>query len=251
MKIKEFLNNPVGKGAIVPGKDIILTNLDYRLDVLLRYKKINIKVYTQEEIVYYHLEIPTESKERENTYDIIIKFKPTSQANLLDKSYKQYDIEFFSNCPSFTYTYAYVAKLNGYLIPEFESKYEGVVLKYPPVSRNPGLTFGYEKSIYFACKYLLQDNQTLLKSYVKQHGVPLTNQIIKDIKNTNLVEEEIRREKNKKKENKHIDKKTKKRAEKAINDHNKKQSKSNVNTIKKTTPNKNKVNKIQPVKKKR
>ena len=48
MKIKEFLNNPVGKGAIVPGKDIILTNLDYRLEVLLKYKKININIYTQE-----------------------------------------------------------------------------------------------------------------------------------------------------------------------------------------------------------
>lgn len=251
MKIKEFLNNPVGKGAIVPGKDIILTNLDYRLEVLLRYKKININVYTQEENVYYHLEIPTESRERENTYDIIIKFKPTSQANILDKSYKQYDIEFFSNCPSFTYTYAYVAKLNGYLIPEFENKYEEIVLKYPPVSRNPGLTFGYEKSIYFACKYLLEDKQRLLKSYAKTHGKPLTKNTMKEIKHMNVVEEEIRREKSKKKENKYLDKKTKKVAEKAIREYNKKQSKSNVNTIKKTSSTKNKVNKIQPMKKKK
>lgn len=251
LKIKEFLNNPLGKGATIPGRNIILTNLDYRLQILQKNKKIDLNIYTQDDMVYYHCKIPTESVDRNNYYDVIIKFKPTSEAHLIDKSYKQYDVEFFSNCPSFTYTYAYVAKLNGYLIPEFENKYEEITLKFPPVSRNPGLTFGYEKSIYFACKFLLEDKQRLLKSYVKTYGKPLTQNIFKEIKTTLLVEEEIKREKSKKKENKFIDKKTKKTAEKAIQNFNKQQSKSNVNTIKKTTPIKNKNNKIKPIKKKK
>ena len=40
MKIDEFLKNPVGKGTIIPGKEQILTNLDYRLQVLQKYKDI-------------------------------------------------------------------------------------------------------------------------------------------------------------------------------------------------------------------
>lgn len=252
MKIQEFMNNPAGKGAFIPGKDMVISNYNYRLGVLLKNKKIVMKIYTSNEDVYYHLLIPTESEEKENTYDVIVKFKATEQSNLLDKSYKQYDIEFFSNCPSFTYTYAYVAKLNGILIPEFSDKYDEITLSMPPVSRNPGLTFGYEKSVYFACKFLLSNNQFLLKSYVKTHGKPLTKNVIKSIRKISIIEEEIKKESNKRKKNKKNEKKTNKPKEtNKINSTNKKQNVSGVNTIKKKSPNNNKINKIQPIKKKK
>ena len=118
MKLHEYLKNPTGKGAIIPGKDLILTNYDYRFQVLNKKKLIELNIYTNDDVVYYHMLIPTENNNRENAYDVVIKFKPVDQSSLLDKSYRQYDVEFFSNCPSFTYTYAYVAKSNGYLIPE-------------------------------------------------------------------------------------------------------------------------------------
>ena len=251
MKLQEYLKNPTGKGAIIPGKDLILTNYDYRFQVLTKEKSIKLNIYTDKDVVYYHMLIPTEDDKRENLYDVIIKFTPTHQSMLLDKSYKQYDVSFFSNCPSFTYTYAYVAKLNGYLINELEHKYEEKILNIPPVSRNPGLIFGYEKSIYFACKYLLSDNSLLLKSHVKTYGRKLTKNVIKEIRNINQIEEEIQREKNKHKENKKETIKQTKKEENKIKNYNKKQSGSNVNIISKKKPSSSRVNKIKPIEKKK
>ena len=150
MILEEFLKYPAGKGAIMPGKDELLKVLNIRFDFMLKKRGgIDIKVYTNKDDVYYHFLIPTETLERNNVYDVVIKFTPRDKSNLLDKTYKQYNIEFFSNCPSFVFTYAYVANLNGYFIKELAGKYEPETLKYPPTSRNPGNVFGYEKSIYF------------------------------------------------------------------------------------------------------
>ena len=154
--------------ANTPASDEI-EEIDDREDLINRlieyqkYKEITMNIYTTETDAYYHLIIPSENKERDCSYDIIIKFKQTEKNDKFDQSYRQYQIEFFSNCPSFTYGYAYVANINGYLIKELADRYEPAVLKYPPVSKNPGLTFGYEKSIYFACKYIMADKKVLLK----------------------------------------------------------------------------------------
>ena len=254
MRIDEFIKNAGNKGAIIPGKDMLLTNLDYRLQLLEKNKGITLNIYTEKDVVYYHFLIPSENKDRDVTYDVVIKFKPDDKKSKFDGTYRQYYIEFFSNCPSFTYGYAYVANLNGYLIKEFANRYEAAVLKYPPVSRNPGLTFGYEKSIYFACKYILNNKQLLSKSYVDSYGKKLTPEILKSIRHMNVIEEEykradkVRREITKDKKF-NVNKKTKRKAaefvEKVSNN-----KKSNVNTIKKTKANKPTVNKIQPKKKK-
>jgi hypothetical protein len=254
MKIDEFLKNPLGKGAIIPGKEDLLRSLDYRLQVLQKHKTIEMNIYTHKKDVYYHLIIPSENKDRDMSYDVIIKFKHTDANNEADQTYRQYQIEFFSNCPSFTYGYAYVANINGYLIKEFSDKYEPEVLKYPPVSKNPGLTFGYEKSIYFACKYIMEDKKVLLKSYVDSHASKLTPAIISSIRNMNVIEEEYKKAdkimRKVRRENKlKVDDKTKKRKQEVLSQYNNgvKQT-SNVNKIKAKKPG---PKKIQPIKKKK
>ena len=114
------------------------------------------KVYVEKNNVYYHLIIPSESEFKENDYDIILKFIPRNQADLDDKSYRQYEMQVFSNCPSFTYTYAYVAKLNGYLIPELMDKYEEQVQKL----------LGHTK-IDTTMQYAMVDQNNVKNSYRK------------------------------------------------------------------------------------
>ena len=252
MKLHEYLKNPTGKGAIIPGKDLILTNYDYRFQVLNKKKLIELNIYTNNDVVYYHMLIPTENNNRENAYDVVIKFKPVDQSSLLDKSYKQYDVEFFSNCPSFTYTYAYVAKSNGYLIPELENKYDDMILNTPPSSRNPGMIFSYEKSIYFACKYLLEDKSLLLKSHVKTYGQKLTPNTLKSIRNINKIEEDIKREKVKEKEAKKVSVDLNKKEKKKLDTYTKKASNNtNVNVIKKKKSTINTNSKIKTIQKKK
>ena len=251
MKIHEYMKNPAGKGAVIPGKDMFIQNFDYRFQVLSKDKDFELNIYTQGQDVFYHILVPSESPYRENKYDVIIKFKPSGLGNKIDGSYKQYDIEFFSNSPAFAYTYAYVAKLNGLLIMDLADKYDEKILTYPPTSRNPGLLFNYEKSIYFACKFLLSDSQFLLKSYVKSHSKKLTKKILKEIKTLSKVEEEYKKE-NKMKEEREL-RELKKNMEKKepVKSIGKKETKTSVNKVKKITPNKKKANNITPIKKKK
>lgn len=251
MKLEEYLKNPAGKGAIIPGRNLLISNYDYRFQVLLKEKSIDLKIYKDKEVVYYHMLIPTESEQRENLYDVVIKLKPVDQSSLLDKSYRQYDVEFFSNCPSFTYTYAYVAKLNGYLIPELEDKYDDKIISIPPTSRNPGLIFGYEKSIYFACKYLLSDKQLLLKSYVNTYSTKFNKFILKEIRNVKQIEEDILREKNKYKENNKNSNKIKKGERDKLKSINKKENITGVRVVSKKKPIENKIKNIKPIRKKK
>lgn len=256
MKIDDYIKHPAGKGAIIPGKDMIITNWDYRFELLQKNKgdELLVNIYTNGTNIYYHFIIPTENKERKNSYDIILKFKETKETDKSDTSYRQYEIEFFSNCPSFTYGYAYVANLNGYLIKEFADRYDEKILKYPPVSKNPGLIFGYEKSIYFACKYLIDNKVMLMKSYVESHSKPLTKEITKTIRHMNLIEEEYtradkimreERRKNKLKLDKKDIIKKEDYVKKVTTDN------QNVKNVKKIKANKPKVNTIKPVKKKK
>ena len=250
MNINDYLKHPAGKGAVIPGREMILDRYNYRYQVLNKNKHIDMKVYINKNEVYYHLIIPSESEFKENTYDIVLKFKPRNQTDLDDKSYRQYDMEFFSNCPSFTYTYAYVAKLNGYLIPELMNKYEEIVLKNPPVSRNPGLLFSYEKSIYYACLYITSEKQFLTKMYAETHGKKLTKNILNEIRHMNQIEREVEREQRLKTNRRKQAERDKfrqvnklKPREEALN-----QKQSNVNVIKKTTA---KKKSITPIKKKK
>lgn len=253
MRIDEFMKNPQGKGAIIPGREAHLQALDYRLELLNKHKKVEMNIYTQGKDVYYHFIIPTEHRERENSYDVIIKFMQTEKSDKFDDSYRRYQIKFFSNCPSFTYGYAYVAKLNGYLIDEFANKYEGKVLSYPPVSKNPGMVFGYEKSIYFACKSLMDDKAVLLKSYVKTYGKPLTKEVIKSIRHMNVIEEEYKKADKVMRENKHkaeYTEKQKKRRTELIEKHaSGGEKKKSVNIVKKVTA--KKPTSVKTIKKKK
>ena len=251
MKIQEYMKNPSGKGAVLPGRDIFIQNYDYRYQVLSKEKEFKMNIYTHDKFVFYHVIIPSEGEYRENTYDVVIKFKPDRLSNKLDGSYKQYEIEFFSNSPAFAYTYAYVAKLNGYLVQELMDKYDEKLLSYPPTSRNPGMLFNFEKSIYFACKYILSNNQFLLKSYVKSHSKKLTKKVLKEIRTLSKIEEEYKSEKNKKEERELKELKKNMENKSSIKSVNKKEVQTNINVIKKKTSTKKKSNTITPIKKKK
>lgn len=251
MNIREYMKNPAGKGAVIPGKEALLEIFNRRYITMNKTKPITFDIYTDKEIVYYHIKLTTEADNRDNTYDVVLKFSPTSQADVNDKSIRNYELRFFSNCPSFTYTYAYVAKINDILVEELSDKYEDTVLKNPPVSRNPGLIFNYEKSTYYACKFLTESSEYLNKSYIKSHSSKMTKNILKEIRTDSVIEEEIMRSKRKAKEDKR--KKKDEEINQALNNRNKKQNpvkKSGVNYIKPKKPinKKNGGNKKQPIK---
>ena len=97
MKIDDYIKHPAGKGAIIPGKDIIISNWDYRFELLQKNKEdeLTCTIYTNGQMYIIISLSLLKIKIEKNTYDIILKFKQTKDSDKSDTSYRQYEIEFF------------------------------------------------------------------------------------------------------------------------------------------------------------
>ena len=109
MTLKDFLTNPSGKGDTALNTKALTSILDSKYNKLLEKKerliKCDIYKVLSKEIYYIHLIIPTET-ERDNTYDVVIELSDLEGAHKRDTSIVNYEARFFSNTPSFAYTYA-------------------------------------------------------------------------------------------------------------------------------------------------
>ena len=198
--LREFVDNPMGKGSnAIPSRHLIREDLNRRFEKMLgeKEKKVSLEIYRDRDSYYFHFKIPSESSLRKNNYDVVLHFfldENTKDAQQ-DKNLNRYLVRFFSNSPGFTYTYAYAFNLHGLLIEGLSDKFKPIVLQNPPVTRNPGEIISYEKTTYFACIYLLQNNKYLSKMIINPIAKPLKwNEFQRKIRNTDQIELEIRKE---------------------------------------------------------
>lgn len=272
MNIRQYLDNPMGKGAIIPGKQMIVDDLNKRYKSLTSNKSIECKIYNSKEIYYFHLTIPSES-ERDNDYDVVIEFSPKDKTDKGDESIINYNIKFFSNCPSFIYTYAYAYNLNGIFIDFMTKKLQKEIFKKPPLVKNPNNIINFEKSLYFACKFLMEEKKYLTKNFIKSASLKFNQKdFLYSIRSHDKIMDEINKAKSKlkqKKEKEEKENKPHKRTKNKMEHSNSPNSvklikpkkttvannKSGVNKIKKTsakksiTQSKSGVNKIKKIKK--
>lgn len=250
MNIKQYLDNPMGKGAIIPGKQMILEDLNKRYNKLISEKEIQCIGYKNGDNYLYHLIIPSES-ERDNTYDVVLEFIPKDKTDIADEVITNYDIKFFSNCPSFIYTYAYAYNLNGVFIDYLDKKLQKEIFKMPPLVKNPNNTVNFEKSIYYACKYLVENKDHLTKLYLKSTAKRYNKkEFFNSIRHHDQIINEIKKAKIKLKEEKEREAKANKPYKRTKNKMDHKNSPNSVNLIKpkKTTvKNKSNVNKVNKI----
>lgn len=204
--LKDYIDNPMGKGSMaIPNRQLIKDDLNKRYDKLVKKTKIVTNVYKDGDEYYLHLLIPSES-ERENTYDVVLYFTMDEEDFKFDNFTNRYFVKFFSNCPSFTFTYAFAYAEYGLMIDSLTSKYKEIVLDDRPVTRNPAEVISYEKSIYFACHHVLKNakymNKMFLNSIAKKYDETEFN---KKIRNEDKILVEIKQEKNRVKEKKDKD----------------------------------------------
>lgn len=251
MNIKQYLDNPMGKGAIIQGKQFIIDDLNKRYEKLLLDKKFEVESFKDGDNYIFHIKVPSES-ERENTYDVVLEFYPKDATDKADESIQNYELKFFSNCPSFIFTYAYAYKLHGHFIEELSKKLDDQIFKQAPVIKNPSNIVNFEKSLYFACKYLIEE-KSLLKNYLKSMVQRYKKrEFHHSIRTQEEIMNEIKREKNKIKIEKDKIKQEEKRPKRTKNIMNDSNSPKSVNIVNpKQSSGKstiNKVNKINPKK---
>lgn len=189
--LKEFLNNPMGKGAAaIPNKSLIQSDLKTRYNKIS--SKMQVKAYYDDKSgsYFFHFIIPSET-ERKNTYDVVLQFEPKDNGMKNENTILNYNIRFFSNSPSFGFTYAYVFNERDMLIKSLKNKFSGVTLTDSPVVRNPNVTVNYEKSTFFACHFISENKAYVNKEYLATVTAPYTKSFPTIIRTTNQVLKEI------------------------------------------------------------
>lgn len=196
--LDEYLENPMGKGSTAIGNRTAIRNdLNNRFEAL-KLKKDGFEhfQYVKDGIFYFHIRVPSESK-RNNKYDVVIALEPPEGSNKVEKTLKNYEFKVFSNCPSFVYTYTYVYDQYGLLIPFLKSKYKDITLESEPKTKNPGEIINYDKSIYFACKFITSSPSLMnLLTLIPQCKDLNVEKFYRGIKTPDDVELEIKKENN-------------------------------------------------------
>lgn len=199
--LKGFLDNPIGKGtSILPNKELIVNDLKRRRGIMIdKGKKFDVNVYHNEvtDNYFFHVIVPSETQ-RDNTYDVVIQLSPpkTQTGILKPPTIDKYEARFFSNSPSFVFTYAYIMNSNGLLVKFLAKKYDSIVLRQEPVVKNPTGVILYEKSIVFAILTILDNVDYMSRAYLKSIKKPQAeNVLFTKIRTSEKILEEIDKEK--------------------------------------------------------
>jgi hypothetical protein len=171
MTLKQYIQNPAGtKASVISNRKMyedlyrdkwgkIMTRENGHLDYAL---------YIDKTKYIAHIKIPSEQIE-DFYYDIVFVFDhPGTIVSKLDDC----ETLFFSNDPSFNYTFAHAFKKHKMTIKELEGKMAKVALKKSPKEKNPDDVIGYVKTFYFAYIFL-SEKGLLNKARFKAEAKPI------------------------------------------------------------------------------
>lgn len=206
MNIREYLDNPMGKGdSSIPNRQSLILSLSAKYDTLIdnKEKEIQMKIYRNgiKGDYYFHLIIPSETK-RKNTYDVVFEFRDPNKEHVKDLSLGNYEIRVFSNTPSFAYTFANVYDKEGLIIDFLKPKLGKKIFQLRPEVRNRYGIVNYDKYLYFGARYIIE-SKMLNKAFLdmRSHNdnnlrfrsnIRTLNDIMEEYK---LAEQELRKTK--------------------------------------------------------
>ena len=146
MELGQFLTNPVGKFSKEIGARYVLKgNIRDNVDRILKSplsKHLTLTVYRKDATTFcIYGRIPSLSKDI--IYDVLIDLDMSETQAVLNAKCK-----FFSNSPSWIYTYAFVYYHNDMVIDECKKFVPKLCKTKKPEKTNPTLSIGFEYSLH-------------------------------------------------------------------------------------------------------
>lgn len=178
MTLEEYIKNPMGS-SVMTNRQIYYNMYSEKWNNI-RLRENGLIVYTlyqDKENYFIHFKIPSEVVPK-FYYDTIIRLYLTKKnaEEAKSKMLTKYDVQFYSNDPSFAYTFAHAFNKNGLFIKDLEGKMIERCLKEKGIEKNPKDEVGYVKSLYFA--YLeIKDRGLLLKSRWQELAKPYDKKV--------------------------------------------------------------------------
>lgn len=164
MTFDQYISNPMGKkNAVYGNREMFRELYKTKLDTILvrEIGKVKYNLYKSKKGRYYvHFKIPSEAI-KDFYYDTVIEFYTNDHGVELSKSLSKYYVKFYSNDPSFVFTFAHAMKKNDMFIDDLSPKMSKQALREKAKEKNPKDEVGYVKSIFFA--YLLMRDYSLFE----------------------------------------------------------------------------------------
>lgn len=152
--LKEFIDTPFGHAP--------KHKAEYE-NTYAKYNSVNsirlIKILDADTSIYYHFKVVSESTEK-IYYDVVIQFIAPDSERAKSKNIDDYYVKFFSNSPGFVYKYAALYKHYNYLADALADLL-GNGIDQLPTKTNADMELDYDKTIYLACRYIMDHKYTL------------------------------------------------------------------------------------------
>ena len=124
----------------------------------------------------------------------MFEFIPKDLSIESEPTLKNYNVKFYSNDPSFTFTHAHAFYKNDILINNLKFKCSKKSLDLPAEYRNPNNDIGYVKSIYMAYLYYKLNHLDNKANWKELHTVS-TSQLFNSVKHATSKYEEAQEKK--------------------------------------------------------
>ncbi len=151
MTLREYISNPMGKGASATG-DATALKEQYQNESrdlgLSGHGIVDCYNVSKRQIVF-HFKLPSKSGQKYDSnlhYDIVIAMDINDVKKA--KSILDCEMKVFSNCPSFIYTYANLFIRKKMIIPWLEAHYNAATRRTVASRSNPYDVINYERSLY-------------------------------------------------------------------------------------------------------
>lgn len=165
---KEMFSNPTGKGSgFVAARYRIKDSMTAAFLANMRrhrFKFVCQPYRKPDGGVVFWVKVPSRSYDINRiTYDVVIDI-PAGKGDMALRP-----ATFYSNSPSFIFTYCYVFYHSGILVPWLSDRVPTEAKENAPVVRNPIQSMGYELILYQALSYIVTGG-CLTDYYVAMHG---------------------------------------------------------------------------------
>jgi hypothetical protein len=160
MTFQEYINNPQGKAnSVISHRDMYRNMYTEKLNkIMVRENgKVDYTLYETDKAYICHMKVPSEVIEN-FYYDTIVMFKKEKGVRNLQNS----GVKFYSNDPSFVFTFAHAFIKNKIFIDILEDKMSSKAVKERADEKNPKDEVGYVKSLYFT--YLMMSQKGLFNA---------------------------------------------------------------------------------------
>ena len=160
MTYDQYIQNPMGvANAVISNRNMYRELYMGKLDKILvrEMGKIDYTLYKSGKKYYVYIKIPSEVIDK-FYYDVVIEFSEPKDKSLIDSTLKNYNVKFYSNDPSFVFTFAHAFIKNKMFIDELRPVMSKEAIQKVAVEKNPSNQVGYVKSLYFAYLYLRREN---------------------------------------------------------------------------------------------